>query len=503
MRSPWSGARVATFTVVALLFVVGIGAASAQDDQGPSGTVRIAYPDEPVTWHPASVGSLGAIDLAALWGLPLYRVDEHGQLRAALAAGARIEPGAAGEPWAVEIDLRQGTWSDGRPVVAQDVVATLEVMRATRYGPTLEPLSSAAAIDDHTVRLEFDRPYGRWPYLLAGGLSVLPAHVLATDGLEAYADDIPVSGGPFRLEAYDRALRASFVATDGSPLGTPGLERVEVYFTPSYETSLGLLRDHRVDAVMGHLALNPIDRAHRVQGIHAAAPLGGTTASVRWQPSAGELDVRIAARAAVDVTQLIEGLLGSAGGALTSTIPDHDGPWTPRGTGRTDALDGLSLDLLVPDHQEVPAFTARVLQRDLRGAGAELALVRVPSEDLVGSDARSADGALLMHRDLPRPSQLARTPAGSSEDTASLLMAADAAASNLSPEVAAATDAIHAEAFDLPLYHVGVTHAWRAELGGVRPSAWPGLAWWDVASWRWVDRTPPQEPTLGSTDASD
>lgn len=501
MRATWSGARAVAFTAVALLVVVGIGTASAQDQQGASGTVRIAYPDEPVTWHPATVGSLGAVDLAALWGLPLYRVDEHGQLRAGLAAGARVVPGTEGEPWAVEVDLRPGTWSDGRPVVAQDVIATLEVLRGTRYGPTLEPLSTAAAVDDDTVRLEFDRPYGRWPFLLAGGLSVLPAHVLTTEGLEAYADGVPVSGGPFRLEAYERALRATFVAHEGSPVGTPDLERVEVYFTPSYETSLGLLRDHRVDVVMGHLALNPVDRAHRVDGIHAAAPLGGTTASVRWQPSAGGVEIRTAARAAVDVSQLIEGLLGSAGAALTSTIPGHDGPWSPRGAGATDALDGLSIDLLVPDHQEVPAFTARVLQRDLRGAGAEMALVRVPPEDVVGPDPRTADGALVVHRQLPRPSQLA--PSGSSDGAMSSLTAADAAASNLSPEVDAATDALHAEAFDLPLYQVGVAHAWRVELGGVQPSAWPGLAWWDVASWRWVDQTPPQEPTLGSTDASD
>lgn len=502
MRTRRSGVRIAGFAAVALMVAVGIGTASAQDPQGSSGSVRIAYPNEPVTWHPATVGSIGAVDLAALWGLPLYRVDDHGQLRAGLADAARIEPGAEGDPWVVEVDLRQGTWSDGRPVVAQDVVATLEAMRGTRYGPTLEPLSSAVAVDDDTVRLGFDRPYGRWPYLLAGGLSVLPAHVLATGGLQAYADGVPVSGGPFRLESYDRALRASFVANEGSPLGTPGLERVEVYFTPSYETSLGLLRDHRVDAVMGHLALNPIDRAHRVEGIRAAAPLGGTTASVRWHPSAGDTGVRAAVRAAVDVTQLIEGLLGSAGEALTSTIPGHDGPWSPPGAGAVDALDGLSLDMLVPDHQEVPAFTARVLQRDLRGAGAELALVRVPPEDLVGPDARNADGALLMHRDLPRPSQLARVPVGSSDDTTSSLSAADAAASNLSPELTAATDALHAQAFDLPLYRVGVAHAWRAELGGVHPSAWPGLALWDAVSWRWVDGTPPQEPTLGSTDAS-
>lgn len=496
-------ARARTVVLVVVLLALGSWSATV-GAQERSGAVRVAYPDEPVAWYPALEETTAAVDLAAVWGLPLYRIDDHGQLRSGLAAGARVEPGEPGGPWQVEIDLRPGTWTDGQPVVAEDVVATVGSLRETSHAPALEPLTSVEAVDDRTVRLTFDRPYGRWPYLLAGGHGVLPAHVLRDGGLEAYRDGVPVSGGPMRLESHEPGLRASFVAHPDSPLGAPGVERLEVYFTPSYETSLGLLRDHRVDAVIGHVALNPVERAHRVDGVRAAAPVGGTTAVVTWSPegSGGSAEVREGARRAVDVSQLVEGLLGSSGAPLTSTIPTHPGPWERHRIGGAAGLDGVSLGILVPGHQEVPAFTGRVLQRDLRGGGAEVTLIRVEPEELTGPGARTADGELVLRRDLPRPSLTARVSTGIPPDARQPLSRADAAATNLDGAVDAAEATLFEHAYDLPLYRVGLSHAWRSELLGVRPSSWPGAAWWDVTAWRWDGEPPRQEPAMrGPVDA--
>lgn len=499
----WRTGALVTVLVVAVL---SSPSAVAQDGTRtePPGAVRVAYPNEPVAWFPPLAETTAAVDLAAVWGLPLYRIDDHGQLRAGLASGARILPGAASEPWRVEVDLREGTWSDGRPVVAQDVVATLEALRATSHGPTLEPLTGVEASDDRTVVMTFDRPYGRWPYLLAGGYGVLPAHVLADGGLAAFRDTVPVSGGAMYLESYEPGLRATFMRHPGSPLGAPVIERLDVYFTPSYETSLGLLQDRRVDAVMGHIALNPVQRARRVDGVRAAAPLGGTTAVVRWASSgaASRAEVREGARRAVDVSQLVEGLLGPAGGVLTSTIATHDGPWASRAGGAAD-LDGTSLGIVVPADQEVPAFTARVLQRDLRGGGADVTLIRVDPEDLVGPGARTADGQLILRRDLPRPSLSSRASPGLSSEARTALLGADVEASNLSRAVDAAAQVLHEQAYDLPLFRVGVAHAWRGELVGMTPSSWPGAGFWDLTSWRWDGGSPEQQPAEpGRSDAS-
>ncbi|MBW3662279.1 MAG: hypothetical protein KY469_04190, partial [Actinobacteria bacterium] len=51
----------------------------------PAGSVSVAYPEEPAAWYPAFFDDPAAVDLAVLWGVPLFHLDEHGQLRPALA----------------------------------------------------------------------------------------------------------------------------------------------------------------------------------------------------------------------------------------------------------------------------------------------------------------------------------------------------------------------------------------------------------------------------------
>lgn len=467
---------------------------------GPSGVVRVAYPEEPGSWYPASGEEPASIDLAALWGLPLYRLDPYGQLRPVLAESSEVHPGSEGGPWEVDVRLRRGSWSDGLPVVAADVVATLEAGRPARPAE-LEVLLAATAIDERTVRLTFSRPYGRWSYLLAGGFSVLPAHVVTASGLSAYTRSVPVAGGPFRLETYEPGLRATFVAHPDGPLGSPALQRIEVYFTPSYETALGLLRDRQVDVALGHLALNPLERARRVDEVQAAAPLGGTWVLLSWRAGgrvASFPQRRSVIRDVVDASELVEGLLGEYGEVMTSTIPGVKGPWA--GAGRTSGRIGrVDLELLMPAQQEVPNFTARALLLDLSRTGAEIHLIRIEPDELAVRAAREADGSLLVRRDLPRPSLVARAPPDAPAELRAALGTADAAASPDVTSIAAAFDRLHGHAAELPLYRVGVAHVWRSSLLGLRPSAWPGLAFWDATAWHWLDdEPPPQVPTLNS-----
>ncbi len=463
-----------------------------------TGVIRVAYPEEPGSWYPAGRDEPASIDLAALWGLPLYRVDSYGQLRPALAESSEVHPGIEGAPWEVDVRLRQGSWSDGRPVVSADVVATLEAVRSIRPSH-LEALVKATEVDDRTVRLTFSRPYGRWPYLLAGGISVLPAHVLAVSDLEAYAKGAPVTGGPFRLERHDPGLRAIFLAHPDGPTGTPALHRIEVYFTPSYETALGLLQAHKIDVVLGYLALNPLERAGRIQGVDSSAPLGGTWTSLHWRPGgrvASSPQRRTAARDAVSVAELVDGLLGRAGEVMTSTIPGIEGPWH-RVPGSTVRQGRVDVEVLVPAYQEALHFTARALLLDLARGGIDLQLVRIEPDELAERAAREADGSLLVRRDLPRPSLLDRAPADAPAELRAVLAVADAAGSAEASPLGSAFERLHEHASELPLYRIGVAHVWRRPLQGFRASAWPGLAFWDVASWAWPeDEQPPQVPTL-------
>lgn len=439
----------------------------------PQGVVRVAYPDVPVTWSGLDQRDTAALDLFALWGLPLFRVDPAGQLRPGLATAIRHPEGVTG--WAVDVDLAPGRWSDGSGVTPADVVATATALAEARPGEWRD--LAVTAVDDDTVRFSAPTPVGRWAYLLSGAPGVLPAAVLERDGLAAYADGVPVSGGWFRPDEVEPMRSMRFVAHADGPLGTPRAASVEVDVVPRYEAALGLLADGRTDLVLGHLALNPVARASRLDGVSAAAPIGGTWLALEWQPGgrlSDDAEARRSVADALDLRELVAGLLGPHGAPATSPVPGVPGPWAPTdgATAPRDITRGDELVLLVPRWHEALGFTARVVQRDVRAAGGASAIVGHESPTVLDPP-EPVDVALRVRRSLPRPALdgLDHGVAPGPEDV-----------------VAAELEAVFAELRDreeaAPLYRIGVAHAWRDGLEGVRPSSWPGLAMWDAGAWR-------------------
>jgi ABC-type transport system substrate-binding protein len=456
---------------------VDVAAAPLRAPRVPTGTVRVAYPDPPAGFLDLTGHDPAATDLAALWGLPLFRTDPAGQLAPGLVERWELVETDAGD-WTVELTLRGGSWSDGAPVVAEDVVATLTALREGARARELAPLTAAAAAGERLVRLTFDRPYARW-WALLDGVGVLPARVLGEFGTAAYADEVPVSGGWFAVAEHVPGLRTIFVAHPDGPLEAPGVERLEVLVVPRYETALGLLRNGEVDAVVGYLALNAVERTARVAGVEAEAPIGGTTVGLRWRADGPLGDADAAARrravgAAIDVSQLVEGLLGAAGEIATSPVPGVEGPG-----GRAPAAETVAVGepvVAFPRWQEALAFTARAIQRDLRIAGGGLSLRAEPPPEVVDVVREEVDGGLLAWRTGPRP-----TFAGTVQD-ATVAVAADAAGPG-TPAFAEALEQAAEDALVLPLYRVGVAHVWSPVLANVRPSAWSGLGFWDAGSW--------------------
>jgi hypothetical protein len=486
------GVVAVVLLATAVTGLIGDAPTSAQET---GGALRIAYPEEPVVWHPALRDDPPTIDLAALWGVPLYRYDHHGQLRPALVDEAEVEVTEAS--WAVTLRLREGRWSDGEPITGGDVAATIAVLADGPLAREFAAVEGVEAIDERTVRIGFSEPVPRWPHLLAGARSILPAHVLEDGGLERYADGVPVSAGPFALTDQEPGLRAVFERHDDGPLGAPGLDRIEVYFTPSYETALGLLAERRVDLVMGHVAPNPEGRARRLDDIEAAAPVGGTWASLTF-PEGGVLggspDARAAARDLVSVAAIADGLLGRDGEPMTSPVPGLAGPWRVDRALSTE-LSNLDLNVFIRSRQEIAGVTGRMLQADLQAGGAQAEIIRLDLDEDVD---RRVDVEFALRRDGPRPSLVSRLPdAADSELVASVGQGDDLARLDL-PEGERALAALHDAAWERPLYRVGVAHAWRPELDGIRPSGWPGLALWEAERLRWDDETgpPAQQPTV-------
>jgi peptide/nickel transport system substrate-binding protein len=156
-----------------------------------------------------------------------------------LAEGEPVEPQQEGDGWVVEQRIKEGLeWSDGTPITANDFVFTVETVHefelsgnwlAAYPRPTEDSvgIESVEAVDDHTVRIVFNREPGLaiWPHEVGTG-PWMPQHVWneivegargAEDpAAELYgaAGDDDVSGGPVSFEAREEGAFARNVANE-------------------------------------------------------------------------------------------------------------------------------------------------------------------------------------------------------------------------------------------------------------------------------------------------
>lgn len=117
--------------------------------------------------------------------------------------------------WEINDDATQATfrlrddvkWSDGEPLVAQDVVTSFELQKELRGG--YDYLETVTAVDEHTVQFDFNTPYSPALYELGGQL-IVPDHIWSQEtdpGRFENAD--PVGTGPytevlqFSAQSYD------------------------------------------------------------------------------------------------------------------------------------------------------------------------------------------------------------------------------------------------------------------------------------------------------------
>ncbi|MPZ79212.1 MAG: ABC transporter substrate-binding protein [Actinophytocola sp.] len=109
-----------------------------------------------------------------------------------------------------EVTLRDGlTWSDGKPITAEDVVFTVNLgeMESVPYHPLWEFLDSAEAVDDLTARFTFKEPryqqWANWVYFNP----IVPKHLWenkSEEDVTAGANEKPVGSGPYLYETHDQ-----------------------------------------------------------------------------------------------------------------------------------------------------------------------------------------------------------------------------------------------------------------------------------------------------------
>jgi peptide/nickel transport system substrate-binding protein len=164
---------------------------------------------------------------------------------------------ALAESWQMDGDayvfnLRKNvSWQDGEPFTANDVVFTVNYIKEHPYQwVNSEPIKSAEALDDYTVKLNLNRSYAPFLDMVAGTLPILPEHIYkdVSDPAQFHDDKALIGTGPYRLLDYDKAQGTYlYEAYDGYYLGAPKVKQLR-FVKVSSEMSAAAMEKGDVDA---------------------------------------------------------------------------------------------------------------------------------------------------------------------------------------------------------------------------------------------------------------
>lgn len=483
----------------------------------PAGEVAVAYPEEPRSLNPYSYegDTTATRDLLRPVLPTLLRIDPGLRYRPGLAVRVPGGRDVGGRPFSVTFHLDpKARWSDGTPITAADVRFTWETIRDPRWAiadrSAYRRVTEVQEVDPHTVRLVFDQPYPYWRDLFSGGDFVLPRHALAGKDFNAQLRaEIPLSGGPFRLESFTSGLEIVYVPNSQWWGSSPGLARVRVYFVPDIETALQLLEGGRVQVVTATSQANLEERIKRLRGVREAARFGSAwweLAFAHQRPATDDAAFRATVAQAFNRAGFVESVVRGNGRPLEHLAPGQDlAPafagfrFDPSGVkerlGRTAPSP---LTLSAPAENEMAALIERAVQTGLRNAGIPVDL-RNPASDVFYGQWRRAgefDLAIWERRGTPLRSLLREyrsdlhPPMGAnytrltSQEVDRVLDASERTA-GISPALLDQAMMELAEALPaIPLFEARAHLGYRSDVSGPAPNATVDGPLWNLERWR-------------------
>jgi hypothetical protein len=329
------------------------------------GRIELGVVGEPETLDPyaPNASDLTFALVRPVFPMP-YRLLLDGTTEPDLAASIDVRGGRA------LLRLRATTWSDGSPVTARDVVASIE--RAA-------PPSGFAAVTDARVLsprvVELRGTVEDWPATLASGAYVLPGGKLAAGR---------ISGGPFRFHRYVQGRRLTYERNDEWDGEASLLDTIEVGFVQGTQLLVRLLEDERLDVAALPMSVNLDERLDELGVAHAEA-LGSEMIAIEARPGGLSDPEWQSLAAAIDVGRLVE-----------SFVRDDGERAATNGGGERSPLP-VEISLAAPEGDELLGLMQRAIQLDLERSGVTSQLITGPLSTHYGTwrDAGPADLSLV------------------------------------------------------------------------------------------------------------
>ena len=153
--------------------------------------------------------------------------------------------------WSVE--LRDVTWSDGRPVTARDVAFTYEYYTTRNFTPLLTGVPRAGvdvrATGPRSVEFRLARPEATFLQQTLGTMPIVPEHIFASidDPMAVFDERVFIGSGAYTLASKNvNADTELYVAKEDYYLGRPFVQRIEMLGVPD-DDELAALRAGGLD----------------------------------------------------------------------------------------------------------------------------------------------------------------------------------------------------------------------------------------------------------------
>lgn len=270
----------------------------------PGGNLTVSsFGEGPKTFNPITSNDSASNDILNLAYSSLVTLNgETQKLEAGLAESVTIDPTST-TVWLIKLKP-EITWSDGKPLTADDVLFTVEAIKDTRYLCAIRDVLKVDGktpefekIDDLTVRVTTARATGFMASLLA--FPIVPKHAYAgilKDGTfdsALTADAAPeklVTSGPFRVKVRQAGERVvmernpKYFRRDAKGQPLPYLDTLTFSYAGNIDTMTLRFQAGETDALesppMPSIAKLREEAAAKNYTLHDAGPTNGS--SLMW-----------------------------------------------------------------------------------------------------------------------------------------------------------------------------------------------------------------------------
>jgi peptide/nickel transport system substrate-binding protein len=346
---------------------------------------RLAMPEDALTLDP-----IASSDNPSIWTELLI----YDQLVRPTRDGKALEPGLA-EKWTVSPDgkeyvftLRDAKFSNGDPVTAEDVIASLKRAAGEKsdWARFFRPITNYQAVDGKTIRMTLDTPFTPMLNNLAMfSASIMPAKLVDDPAFF----EKPVGSGPFKLKEWRKGEK---IVLEKNPnywqIGKPAVDGAEIQIIAEDNARVLKLQAGEIDGIL-NVPYNQVSQLKANPELKAGVADVFRIDLVQLNTTKKPFDdqrVRQALNLAVDKDSLIQGVLYGNGVPATSSIPImayHNDQLEPYAQDLDKAktllaeaglAEGFKTSMLVPSGNVTARQVATVLQSDLAKIGVTVEL---------------------------------------------------------------------------------------------------------------------------------